>query len=130
MQFKVGQRVKKVAMSRHGGANFIPIGAEGVITALGHYWIPRIDEHGNDVYTVAYDGHEETGACGYMLAPLTPPAQDAWAADKVRELVKPKPMDAEREETFTVRVGDQEHEITPADLWRAVYAPRTIRIKP
>jgi hypothetical protein len=85
-QFKVGQRVRKVALSRHcgPGGNFVPVGAEGEIVAQGWEWDQR-----PETYTVNYDNYGSTGAFAYMLAPLTPPAEDAWAADKVKRVTKP-----------------------------------------
>lgn len=74
--FKVGQRVRKVAMNqRDDWMQVVPIGMEGVITAIGD---PLGD--GRE-YTVNYgsrfdgDGH---AAMGWQLAPLTDPGVEAF----------------------------------------------------
>lgn len=99
--FKVGDRVRKICplrdedLARLERHSCIPVGEVGTIHSPGE----TLD------WRVRWDGYGVVSPCGrryaameYQLAPLTPPAEDTWAADKVRELVKPKPMDAEREE--------------------------------
>lgn len=96
-QFRVGQRVRKVSKSRAGDVTRpdptrVPVGAEGTI--IGPY------SGDNGDWIVEYDGYRSSHVLGwfaaytYQLAPLTPP--DSWASEKVRELVKPKPMDLDR----------------------------------
>lgn len=78
MNYKVGQRVKSTVSG--GSGVFIAKGDEGSILALPAK---------SDRYYVGWD----TGARSYslpeVLAPLLPPAADTWAADKVKQLVKP-----------------------------------------
>jgi hypothetical protein len=62
-----------------------PIGAEGIVAEIG-----------DGEYRVLFDGVVTNHPLGawtmpYQLAPLTPPAEDAWAADAVRKVTKPEP---------------------------------------
>jgi hypothetical protein len=95
--FKVGDRVRIV-----DGVRPEMIGAEGVLVAAGGWsgkrgwWLVDVPSHptasnSNVAPPTYWDCHRS------ILAPLTPPAEDAWAADKVKELTRPKPMDVERE---------------------------------
>lgn len=89
MRFRVGDRVKRVQTGPSGFLSPVPLGETGTVTV----------DNGGESVGVHWDNsrawdkwdHEESWF-RWTLAPLTPPAEDAWAADKVRELVKPKPM--------------------------------------
>lgn len=87
--FKVGDRVRLVGGDRHEMT-----GAEGVIvraTTPGEGWM-RSD------WVVEFPAHTHAtpselppthwGCPSRILAPLTPPQADSWAADKVRQLTK------------------------------------------
>ena len=84
-----GQRVKKVAHRRAVDraprltvCAWVPLETEG--TVLG----PYVGEGGG--WRVAWDGYAKwLRATDYMLAPLTDPSADEWAADKIRQLQKP-----------------------------------------
>lgn len=84
--FKVGQRVKKVAM--HPGVNDVPLGSVGTIAGTSR-------APGDMRWLVDYDCmpklHLAAGynAADYMLAPLTDDP-GAWAADAVRKVTKPQ----------------------------------------
>ena len=83
-QFKVGDRVKRIRDPRVD-ANLnraIPLGAQGVVT--------EIDCDGDCDVRWDSDGYIRV-AFRWTLAPLTPPAEDAWAADKVRQVTKLQP---------------------------------------
>lgn len=90
-KFKVGDRVRRIGAPCH-----VPVGSTGTIveTNVPSDWSDCI------YHRVEWDGGVAADVIATKesaLAPLTPPAEDTWAADKVRELVKPKPMDVERE---------------------------------
>lgn len=86
--FKVGQRVRKVKLG--GYTEEAPVGTTGTI-------LPQAPHAIGDELTWEPD---TTRAIHYVhpwqLAPLTDGEADTWAAGKVRELVKTKPMDVER----------------------------------
>lgn len=89
--FKVGQRVRYT-----GIGVWIPRGAEGTVL-IGRGYEPNANGVRNTTrYGVAIDGHRHLSADGLWaiqqryLAPLTPPAEDTWAADKVRQVTKPQ----------------------------------------
>lgn len=86
-KFRVGQRVRLIAADP-GSSAVEDIGREGTIVAIPS--ILRID--GCDV---AFDGADysrfafEFTSCPYQhIAPLTPPAEDAWASEAVRKVTK------------------------------------------
>ena len=82
--FKVGDRVKRVQVV----SPEVPIGSVGTVTGAAGF-------RGRAGYHVAWDGRPELWMdaiwYAYTLAPLTPPAEDAWAADAVRKVTKPRP---------------------------------------
>jgi hypothetical protein len=86
--FKVGQRVRKIAYYRRNcPLELVPVGAEGTIvgTDTDYQW------------RVVYDNFQaKTHGCyfadSFMLAPITDPEADSWAADAVRKVTKPEPV--------------------------------------
>lgn len=91
MNFKVGQRVR-IIRSIYGnlGKEAVVIGPSRCAKAIRDCAV--VEYHG---YPIEIDGvsRDSTGlpyvAPADWLAPLTPPAADTWAADKVKQLVKP-----------------------------------------
>lgn len=94
-KFKVGDRVRvrKTAACQDVGAAIVR-GHEGVIVAASAEWGP-------DWWVVdAPSAPHDTGPFRYAptiyhiagdaLEPLTPPASDTWAADKVKQVTKPQ----------------------------------------
>ena len=81
-QFNVGDRVRVVS-----DAVGEPLNSEAVVTATR-------PERGADC-CVLIDGDRSPHPSGeysvhfWQLAPLTPPASDVWAADKVKQVTKP-----------------------------------------
>jgi hypothetical protein len=87
--FKVGQRVRRVKTAHNtpqgGGVYLHSIvlpGAEGTVEGL---------DRDGDCY-VRFDSYPQHAVTCYAwtLEPLTPPAEDAWAADKVKQVTKPQ----------------------------------------
>lgn len=88
--FKVGDRVKRIADPE---PHILPLGL-ACITAmpLGQTGtVTRFDD-GRHVYVLPDGGTSSWPCFQHTLAPLTPPQADAdsWAADKVREVTKPR----------------------------------------
>ena len=85
--FKVGDRVRRVRTGpNERGLMSIPFGAEGTVTSGTYH--PSYSPQ--PVVGVAFDGGRYSGIVfASTLAPLTPPAEDAWAADAVRKVTKP-----------------------------------------
>lgn len=89
--FKVGQRVRKVAVSTWG-ERLVPIGATGTIVGID-------PDHDYD-WRVEYDGYKPLRpwrtfyAYSWMLAPLTDPGADAF----IERIKKLKPYDEPRVE--------------------------------
>jgi hypothetical protein len=90
--FKVGDRVR-VKWAAGIGAD-----CTGCSATILHIPVPT-GEPGD--CTVLVDGHSATTrgfpvewirALFCQLEPLTPPAEDAWAADAVRKVTKPQPQ--------------------------------------
>ena len=88
-KFEKGQRVKRVREASRKctvptDLTDLPVGATGTVTKItGEY-----------VYVMPDEGSDQPDGWGCFpetLEPLTPPADEQWAADKVRELVKPNP---------------------------------------
>ena len=115
MIFKVGDKVKRVRDPEglSASATGMPIGATGVVVdPQGWFGNVRVRNDANGT---------EWGCKPCTLEPLTPPADEQWAADKVRELVKPKPMDVERRERereFDRVVG---RTLTPDEARRRIF---------
>ena len=94
-QFKVGDRVRIVAISRSATPEFRAIiGREGTIVGRYdggkkfHPWIVRYD--GPDSGIANEFGCNQAAFRSRDLAPLTPPAEDAWASEQVRKVTKPQ----------------------------------------
>lgn len=84
--FRVGQRVKVVALDESPSpADLAALGKEGVIAALGPVFTGLFARHTRE-YHVLIPGEGNFGFDAWHLAPLTPPASDAWAAEKVKQL--------------------------------------------
>lgn len=96
-KFKVGDKVRFVRIAGPDGDCLL--GKEGVIAPFDH---PREWEVSVHFPHIAHR-FKTLGCFESELEPLVPP--DTWAADKVRELVKPKPMDAEREHQTVLMEG-------------------------
>jgi hypothetical protein len=85
--FKVGDRVRVVSCdaNAHGES---AIGHAGTIDGRGDHfmyeWTLKIDDLPSLWF---FDSRH--------LAPLTPPAEDAWAADAVRKVTKPQHVEPE-----------------------------------
>ena len=85
--FKVGDRVRRVRTGpNERGLMSIPLGAEGTVTRGTYH--PSYSPQ--PVVGVAFDGGRYSGIVfASTLAPLTPPAADTWAADKVKQVTQP-----------------------------------------
>jgi hypothetical protein len=99
--FRVGDRVRITKAGRYEPVTR-PAGSVGTITELNASTAPELESAYGAHHRVMVDGIRSRHPQGFevpvcYLAPLTPPAEDAWAADKVKELTRPKPMDVERE---------------------------------
>jgi hypothetical protein len=85
-QYTKGQRVKRV---QNPSASVVEAGRLGTV----------VDDDGGEYVGVAWDGfkrgawsHDGWGGWfRFSIAPLTPPAEDAWAADQVKKWTKPDP---------------------------------------
>jgi hypothetical protein len=97
--FKVGDRVRIVTDIFPEHTN-----SEGIVFA-----IPPESGHKNDC-SVLIDGYDaRTSGFHYAtvcfrfseIAPLTPPAEDAWAADKVKQVTKPQHVEPVAPEKVT-----------------------------
>lgn len=84
--FRVGQRVKRI--SNPGDPSFgPPVNSEGAVTRVDSLiWVTF------DAPYPWFSGSARTDyGCEYdTITPLTPPAEDTWAADKVKQLTKPQ----------------------------------------
>lgn len=96
--FRIGDRVKVTGhVLEPGNQDFR--GMEGRIATFESYDIlgltvgVMLDAMKLDSFPLMFAPRE--------LSPLTPPAADTWATDKVRDLVKPRPMDLERQPSRT-----------------------------
>jgi hypothetical protein len=96
--FKAGDRVRVVAVDAH--ALSYAIGCEGVVIGPDLTGVYQYDVE------LGCEGFNPWGFNDRHLAPLTPPAEDAWAADAVRKVTKPQHVEPVREDfqTFTARV--------------------------
>jgi hypothetical protein len=85
--FKVGDRVRVVA---DNCSNPRYVGREGTVVDTDS--VHRGHSSGERMpYQVALDGYpNDTFFAARHIAPLTPPAEDAWAADAVRKVTKPQ----------------------------------------
>ena len=94
--FKVNQRVRIVGLVVATPENYEVadlVGREGVITGPETLDWRRAK---GLVWKVAVDGVSRTRIFAESeLAPLTPPAEDTWAADKVRDVTKPTYIEPE-----------------------------------
>jgi hypothetical protein len=85
--FKVGDRVRCVSVDPYPYPYLV-----GLCGVIVHVY----DKNGSIYYATDFSGHKskyDDGFCrmqGYMLAPLTDPKADAWAADAVRKVTKPQ----------------------------------------
>ena len=105
-QFKVGDRVRIVRVMKGDGPNCRNREATVWKTdiancdALGRYFGCFLDIDG--IGRTCPTSGLEWAAPSDWLAPLTPPAEDAWASEQVRKVCKPQhvePVAPERERT-------------------------------
>ena len=79
-QFKVGDRVRYVNTILNP---MVPTGTEGVVVGIDP-WV-------RDPVRVDFAGSDRTWSVYvHSIAPLTPPAEDAWASEQVRKVTKPQ----------------------------------------
>lgn len=90
--FKVGQRVRRVVTGPSKDLEPVVLGATGTIKKNEGdepRYLVRWDEPQPLVVSLG-EGGRLSYAYGYSLAPLTSPAEDAWAADQVRKVTNPQ----------------------------------------
>jgi hypothetical protein len=84
-KFKVGDRV------RHVIAGEVPLGSEGTVVGSGMQSMGFRYNVEFDRVPCPYPPGIYWYSAPEWLAPLTPPAEDAWAADQVKKWTKPDP---------------------------------------
>ncbi len=87
-QFKVGDRVRIVAIDPRAEPDVLALlGQETVIVGAGEHYEWRIGPQRPHCPAMLLGFYEFDSI---HLAPLTPPAADTWAADKVKQVTKPQ----------------------------------------